>query len=83
MMIINTVTVVVTLVIISIAAYFGLFFLRKFALEIAQENNSAIRSMDAEEEEGRLKKEKMADAAAASAYEKVLQTSPPKSTGVV
>lgn len=79
-MIITPITIVVTLIIISVAGYIGLFFLRKFALEIAQENNKAIRSMDAEAEEDRLKKEKRADAAAASAYEKVLQSSnPPKS----
>jgi len=70
-MIIDAKTIVITLVIVVIGAYFGLQFIRKFALQIAQENHDAILAMDQADEEVRLKKEKAADLAAASAFAKV------------
>jgi uncharacterized protein YpmB len=70
-MIINAKTIILTLVIILIAVYVGLKFVRKFALQIAQENHDAIRAMDAAEDEVRLKKVRQADAAAATAFAKV------------
>jgi hypothetical protein len=84
-MIINATTVVVTLLGIAVAAYIGLHFVRKFALEIAQENHDAIMKMDAAEDEARVKRERQADEAAASAYAKVSTTTSGNgiSTGVV
>lgn len=80
-MIINATTIIVTLLVIAVAAYVGLYFVRKFALEIAQENHEAIMKMDAAEDESRVKKERQADEAAASAFAKLKVT--PPSTGVV
>lgn len=79
-MIINATTIVITLVVIAGAAYIGLYFVRKFALEIAQENHDAIMKLDAAEEDARVKREKQADEAAASAYAKVAAA--PNSSGV-
>lgn len=70
-MIIDAKTIVLTLILVSIAFYFGLKFVRAFALSIAQENHETIVAMDQEEQEQRLKREKLADAAAATAYAKV------------
>eukprot|EP00980_Cylindrotheca_fusiformis_P003097 scaffold720_cov114-Cylindrotheca_fusiformis.AAC.5 len=70
-MIINGKTVAVTVLVIAIALYWGLGFIRKFALQIAQENHDAVVAMDREEEQQRLKKERNADAAAAAAFAKV------------
>lgn len=70
-MIIDAKSVIFTLIVVLVAGYFGLKFIRKFALQIAEENHQAIRSMDAEEDEARQKKERQADAAAASAFAKV------------
>ena len=70
-MIIDTKTVILTLIIITIAFYGGLILVRKFALSIAQENHDANRAADLAEENRRAKREKMADAAAASAFAKV------------
>lgn len=70
-MIIDAPTIFVTLVIICVGTYVGLQFIRKFALQIAQENHDAILAMDQADEEKRLKKEKMADQAAASAFANV------------
>ena len=70
-MIIDAKTVIVTLLIIAIAFVAGLRFVRSFALSIAQENLDANMAMDQETEERRLKKERDADAAAASAFAKV------------
>uniref|UniRef100_A0A7S4MVV3 Uncharacterized protein n=1 Tax=Odontella aurita TaxID=265563 RepID=A0A7S4MVV3_9STRA len=70
-MIIDTKTVVVTLVIVAIALYGGLQIVRQFALTIAQENLDANMAIDAADEAKRLKKERDADAAAASAFAKV------------
>jgi preprotein translocase subunit SecF len=81
-MIINAVTVIITLAIVAIAVIWGLQFVRKFALQIAMENHDAVKAMDQEEETQRLKKEKSADAAAATAFAKVqpLVTIPKTST---
>jgi uncharacterized ion transporter superfamily protein YfcC len=70
-MIIDHKTVAVTLIVIVIALYWGLGFIRKFALQIAQENHDAVVAMDQEEEQQRLKKERNADTAAAAAFAKV------------
>ena len=70
-MIINAPTIFVTLVIITVGGYVGLQFIRKFALQIAQENHDAMLAMDQADEEKRLKKEKLADQAAASAFAQV------------
>ena len=70
-MIIDAKSIVITLVIVAIAAYGGLQFIRKFALQIAQENHDAIRAMDAEADETRLKKERQAESATESAFAKV------------
>lgn len=70
-MIIDGKTVAFTLILIVVALYWGLGFIRKFALQIAQENHDAVVAMDQEEEQKRLKKERNADAAAAAAFAKV------------
>ena len=70
-MIINAPTIIITLIIIGIAFFFGLQFVRNFALQIAQENHDAILAMDQAEDEKRKKRERDADAAAASAYAQV------------
>ena len=70
-MIINAPTICFTLIIVMIGCYGGLKFVRKFALQIAQENHDAVLAMDQADEEKRLKRERDADAAAASAYANV------------
>lgn len=70
-MIIDAKTIILTLILVSIAFYFGLKFIRAFALSIAQQQHDANVAMDQEEQEQRVKREKQADAAAASAYAKV------------
>lgn len=70
-MIIDAKTIILTLIFVTIAFYCGLRFVRAFALSIAQENHDANVAMDQAEEEQRLKREKQADAAAATAYAKV------------
>ena len=70
-MIIDAKTIGLTLVIVTIAFYGGLKFVRAFALTIAQENHDANLAIDQAEQEQRAKREKQADAAAASAYAKV------------
>lgn len=70
-MIINAKTIVFTLAIVTIAMIWGLKFIRKFALQIAQENHDAVAAMDQQDEQQRLKKERSADAAAAAAFAKV------------
>lgn len=70
-MIIDTKTVVITLVIVAIALYAGLQVVRRFALTIAQENLDANMAIDAADEAKRQKRERDADAAAASAFAKV------------
>lgn len=70
-MIIDAKTIIATLVGCVIAFTWGLKFIRKFALQIAQENHAAVAAMDQDEEEQRLKRERAADVAAASAFAKV------------
>lgn len=70
-MIIDAKSIILTLIIVCIACYGGLKFVRQFALQIAQENHDAIKAMDAEEDEQRQKKERAADAAAENAFAKV------------
>lgn len=82
-MIIDTKTVIVTLVIVAVAFSWGLKFVRQFALQIAQENHDAVAAMDQAEEQQRLKTERQADAAAAAAFAKVQpMLSAPSSSGV-
>jgi len=66
------------LFVVAIACKFGLQFVRKFALQIANENQDALLAMDQANEDKRVKKERAADAAAASAFAKVqpILTSP-------
>lgn len=70
-MIIDTKTIIVTLLIVSLAAYAGLQFIRSFALSIAQENHDANLAIDMTEEARRTKRENDADAAATAAFAKV------------
>ena len=70
-MIIDAKSIILTLLIVSVAFVWGLKFIRKFALQIARENHAAIAAMDQQEEEQRLRAEKQADAAAATAFAKV------------
>jgi hypothetical protein len=70
-MIINASTVLLTLVLMTVFLYGGLYFIRQFALQIAQENNQAVAAMDTQAEGERRRKERAADAAAASAFAKV------------
>ena len=70
-MIIDAKSIIVTLIVVFGAGIYGLKFVRKFALQIAQENHDAVAAMDQEEEQQRLKKERAADAAAAAAFAKV------------
>lgn len=70
-MIINARTIIVTLLVISVAAYLGLRAIRAFALSIAQENHDAVAAMDAKEELDRTKRLRDADAAVAVAAAKV------------
>jgi hypothetical protein len=70
-MIIDAKTVIITLIVVSIAFYGGLRLVRAFALSIAQENHDATRAMDQAEQKQRAKREKMADTAAASGFAKV------------
>jgi uncharacterized membrane protein len=66
------------LVVVVIALYFGLKFVRSFALQIAQENHEALLAQDEADDTKQKKKERAADAAAASAFAKVqpIMTSP-------
>ncbi len=77
-MIIDAKTVVITLIVVVVAFVWGIKFVRKFALQIAQENHDAISALDQAEEQDRLKKERAADAAASAAYLKVENTLPSK-----
>ena len=70
--------------IVTFAFTYGLKLIRKFALQIAQENHDAVVAMDQEEEQQRLKKERAADQAAATAFAKVepmLKITSPAVTG--
>lgn len=70
-MIIDAKSIILTLLIVTLGCYGGLKFVRKFALQIAQENHDAIKAMDAEQDEQRQKKERAANAAEESAFAKV------------
>lgn len=70
-MIIDAKSIVITLLVVAAAGAYGLKFVRRFALQIAQENHDAVVAMEQEEEQQRLKKERAADAAAAAAFAKV------------
>jgi cytoskeletal protein RodZ len=71
-MIINAGTILLTLLLIVVAAYVGLKFVRAFALQIARENHDALLEMDRHEEAQRLKRQQRdADSAAESAFAKV------------
>ena len=69
-MIIDAKSIILTLFVVGVACYGGLSFVRRFALQIAEENHEALKAMD-EEDEQRQKKERAAEAAAESAYAKV------------
>ena len=62
-MIIDAKTIIITMVMVVIAFAWGLKFVRKFALQIAEENHAAVADMNHDEEEQRRKKERAADAA--------------------
>jgi len=70
-MIIDAKTITLTLVIVAVAGYFGLQFIRQLTLSIAQENHDANLAMDMTEEAKRAKRQRDADAAASAAFEKV------------
>mmetsp|Transcript_18613 Transcript_18613/g.26269 ORF Transcript_18613/g.26269 Transcript_18613/m.26269 type:complete len:114 (+) Transcript_18613:64-405(+) len=70
-MIIDAKSIIMTLLIAAVAFYIGLKFVRKFALSIAQENHDAVLAMDQADEAKLLRKQRVADEAAASAYAKV------------
>lgn len=70
-MIIDAKAIIVTLIIVAVGFYAGLRMVRSFALSIAQENHDANIAIDQAEEEKRLKQERHADVAAASAFAKV------------
>ncbi len=70
-MIIDTKTVIFTLIIIAIVANIGLRLVRQFALEIAQENHQSNAAFDAEAQALQTKREMEADAAAVQAFAKV------------
>ena len=70
-MIIDAKTILITLIIVGVASYFGLNLIRSFALSIAQENHDANLAMDMNEQSRRAKRERLADEAANAAYAKV------------
>mmetsp|Transcript_38634 Transcript_38634/g.78799 ORF Transcript_38634/g.78799 Transcript_38634/m.78799 type:complete len:100 (-) Transcript_38634:183-482(-) len=70
-MIIDTKTVVLTLIVVAIGFYVGLQVVRRFALTIAQENLGANMANDAADEAKRLKRQHDADVAAQAAFSKV------------
>eukprot|EP00553_Chaetoceros_curvisetus_P007251 CAMPEP_0204617098 /NCGR_PEP_ID=MMETSP0717-20131115/4161_1 /ASSEMBLY_ACC=CAM_ASM_000666 /TAXON_ID=230516 /ORGANISM="Chaetoceros curvisetus" /LENGTH=94 /DNA_ID=CAMNT_0051630519 /DNA_START=95 /DNA_END=379 /DNA_ORIENTATION=- len=70
-MIINTSTVLITVLIIVGIGFGGLHLIRQFALQIAVENFEANQAMDEKDEQERKKKIILADAAASDAFQKV------------
>lgn len=82
-MIIDSKTIALSLIVMAVAFGFGLRFIRAFALQIAQDNHDALLAMDQKEEERRVKRERDADVAAASAFAKVqpILTQSPSSGG--
>jgi hypothetical protein len=81
-MIIDATSVIITLVVIGIAFTQGIKLIRKFALQIAQENHDAISAMDQAEEQKARKREREADAAASAAFTKVESTLPKVAPGM-
>jgi hypothetical protein len=77
-MIIDAKTIILSLLGIVAFLYVGLQLIRQFALQIAQENHSALQAMDATAEESRIRKERAADQAAQAAFARVqpILTSP-------
>lgn len=80
-MIIDAKSIIVTLLIVAIAFVWGLKLVRKFALEIAQENHDAVTAMEQKDEQQRLRKERAADAAADAAFAQVKPILKISSTG--
>ncbi len=73
-MIINAQSIILTLFVVMIGCYGGLYFIRQFALQIAKENHDAILQMDAEENiKLHRKLGNEADRATVDAYAKVVQ----------
>ena len=73
-MIINAQSIILTLFVVMIGCYGGLYFVRQFALQIAKENHDAILQMDAEENiKLHRKLGNDADRATIDAYAKVVQ----------
>jgi uncharacterized protein YpmB len=70
-MIIDAKAIILTLIIVAVGFFAGLRMVRSFALSIAQENHDANQAIDQAEEDKRLKQERHADVAAASAFAKV------------
>jgi hypothetical protein len=70
-MIIDAKAIILTLAVVTIGCYFGLQFVRQFALQIARENHDAILAMDQAEDTQRRKRERAAEAAEASAFARV------------
>lgn len=80
-MIIDAKAIILTLLLVSIGAYFALKVIRAFALQIARENHDAILALDQTEEQQRQKREAVADAAEKLAFAKVqpILTNPSRS----
>jgi CO dehydrogenase nickel-insertion accessory protein CooC1 len=73
-MIINAQSIILTLFVVMLGCYGGLYFIRQFALQIAKENHDAILQMDAEENiKLHRKLGNDADRATIDAYAKVVQ----------
>ena len=73
-MIIDAQSIILTLFVVMIGRYGGLYFIRQFALQIAKENHDAILQMDAEENiKLHRKLGNDADRATVDAYAKVVQ----------
>jgi hypothetical protein len=70
-MIIDAKSVIITLIVVLVALTQGIKLIRKFALQIAQENHDAIAAMDQADEQKARKREREADAAASAAFAKV------------
>ena len=70
-MIIDAKAIVFTLLLVSVGAYFALKVIRAFALQIARENHDVILALDQTEEQQRIKRAAVADAAEKVAFAKV------------
>lgn len=81
-MIINAQSIVLTLFVVILGCYGGLYFIRQFALQIAKENHDAILQMDAEENiKLHRKLGNDADRATIDAYAKVVQQQQTSTSG--